>query len=166
MHTYARPLATTLQPCHDNRMKRTPLRRKTPLRNRKPIQRTTRINPRRKRPRTEEELGHLARIHYLTCCVANTRCNGPIEAHHLTGNKSSNRKASDFETIPLCRAHHCEGGFGVAVHAGVRTWEANHGTQRDLLDITRIMLALVFPEWCEYTGTRKTLDIPQASTLP
>lgn len=29
--------------------------------------------------------------------------------------------------------HHRTGGYGVAIHAGQKTWEKRYGTQRDLL---------------------------------
>jgi hypothetical protein len=121
-------------------MKRTPLRR-------------TRLKQKPKRPRTPEEKGHMGRVAELACCIANQHCRGHVEVHHLTGGKSQNQKNSDFETIPLCLAHHKEGGHGVALHAGVETWEAIHGTQDFHLQVTRIVLAKTSPSWCVFTGT-------------
>jgi hypothetical protein len=43
-------------------------------------------------------------------------------------------KASNYDTIPLCASHHRTGGFGVAIHAGQKTWEKKFGYQRDLLN--------------------------------
>jgi hypothetical protein len=44
------------------------------------------------------------------------------------------RKASNYETIPLCPYHHRLGPFGEAVHNGTRTFEAKYGAQREMLE--------------------------------
>jgi hypothetical protein len=64
----------------------------------------------------------------LLPCAACGR-HGPSNAHHRNC-KTMGRKASDFETIPLCDEHHVSGGPGVAVHAGARAWRWN---EADLL---------------------------------
>lgn len=51
------------------------------------------------------------------------------------------RKASDFQTIPLCPRHHTDGGFGIAFHAGKKTWQATYGTERELLSLTYRLLS-------------------------
>lgn len=95
----------------------------------------------------------MGRVAELACCIANQDCRGRIEVHHLTGGKSQNQKNSDFETIPLCQAHHKEGRNGIALHAGVETWEGLYGTQEYHLQVTRIVLAKTSPSWCVFTGT-------------
>lgn len=52
------------------------------------------------------------------------------------------RRASHYDTIPLCARHHRTGGHGVAVHAGTRTWESIFGKQTALLARTRKMLGV------------------------
>ena len=120
-------------------MKRTPLKR-------------TAMKRKPKAPPTWQEQAHVDRVRGLACCIANNHCQGIVHAHHLTGGKSQNRKNSDFQTIPLCQNHHQDGGLGIALHAGVMTWEANHGTQEHWLNVTRLVLAKTSPEWCVFTG--------------
>ena len=85
--------------------------------------------------KTKEEQVWLNRVAELGCII----CGAPAEIHHI-GNGTMGKKASNFEVIPLCHVHHRTGGLGVAVHAGRRTWEANHGTERELLEKTRQMI--------------------------
>jgi hypothetical protein len=54
----------------------------------------------------------------------------PVETRHLTGAAMA-LKASNYDTLPLCAMHHRTGGFGVAIHAGQKTWEKKFGYQRD-----------------------------------
>jgi hypothetical protein len=42
-------------------------------------------------------------------------------------------RAPHLLTIPLCPYHHQTGPFGEAVHNGKRTFEANFGTEQELL---------------------------------
>lgn len=46
------------------------------------------------------------------------------------------QKASHYDTIPLCEAHHQTSGN--AIHLmGMRPWEAKYGTQRELIESTK-----------------------------
>ena len=65
----------------------------------------------------------------LGCVV----CQSPTEIHHLTG-AGMGRKAPHHESFGLCANHHRHGGLGVAIHAGVKTWEKKFGYQRELLE--------------------------------
>ena len=84
---------------------------------------------------TASDLRHFNAVASLGCII----CQKPAEIHHINsggmGMKSGNR-----EVIPLCHEHHRTGGHGVAVHAGKRTWEANFGTERELLERVRDIL--------------------------
>lgn len=66
------------------------------------------------------------RVVALGCIV----CGSPAEVHHLTGDSGIGQKSR--RVLPLCPPHHRTGGYGVALHAGVRGWEARHGEQIDL----------------------------------
>ena len=79
----------------------------------------------------------LARIGCIVC-RGYGRYGVPAEVHHLTGIKyrATGKKADDAHTIPLCPHHHRLGPFGEAVHNGVKTFEAIHGTQEHLLAVT------------------------------
>jgi len=106
----------------------------------------------------------MLRVKCLGCRVGNYQCRGVVEAHHLIGleYRGGSQKASDYETIGLCEAHH-NGGIhaasihGITLHAGVQTWEKNFNTQEFHLDVTRIALNLAFPDWCPMTGQRRYL---------
>jgi len=54
----------------------------------------------------------------------------PAAIHHIAGRT---KKGAHKKTIPLCGLHHQNGGYGVALHAGLKKWESLYGTQQDLL---------------------------------
>jgi len=154
-------------------MKRTELKRKTPLRAKKPMRqrRPVRVASMDDGPlpprKTEQEIGHMGRVATLPCCISDQKCKGRITVHHLVGvkYKGMGQKASDFETIPLCEAHHQDGGPGVALHAGVQTWEQNYGTQEYHLQVTRLVLAQTSPDYCVLTGERLRTPKDQISLI-
>jgi hypothetical protein len=86
----------------------------------------------KKRAATSEEKKHMDAVAALGCivCSDNGYPRTPACIHHV-GNQGI--RASHYETIPLCPTHHQWGGFGVAIHDGRKTWEANFGTERGLL---------------------------------
>jgi len=81
---------------------------------------------------------HLARVAALGCVVCRNMGYGatPAEIHHIRTGQGLKR-ASHFETIPLCHAHHRTGGYGVAFHAGAGAWQAAYGSELDLLEQVR-----------------------------
>lgn len=81
-----------------------------------------------KRP-TKKEREHMSRVAALGCLI----CQRPAQIHHIRAGQGMGQRASHFETIPLCPQHHQDGGYGVALHSGQRTWEEIHGTERELL---------------------------------
>lgn len=82
-----------------------------------------------RRKTTKAERAHLARVQALGCLI----CQRPAQIHHIRANQGMGQRASNYEVIPLCPAHHQDGGHGVAIHAGLKTWESIHGTERELL---------------------------------
>lgn len=78
----------------------------------------------------------IARVVALGCVV----CKREAEYHHILKGKAMGKKASHFEGIPLCPDHHRNGGHGVAIHSGVKTWEAKFGTESEHLERIRAML--------------------------
>lgn len=42
-------------------------------------------------------------------------------------------KASNKLVIPLCPNCHRNGGYGVALHAGIKGWEEYHNTSEEIL---------------------------------
>jgi hypothetical protein len=89
-----------------------------------------------KRP-TKKEREHLSRVKELGCLI----CNRPAEIHHLRTGQGMGQRASHYNTIPLCPEHHRTGGYGVAIHAGQKTFEAQNGTEIELLRLTLEKLA-------------------------
>ena len=82
----------------------------------------------------KSEKEHLNKVASMGCVVCINLGYGPspAEVHHI-GNGTMGKRASNFEVIPLCAQHHRLGGYGVAVHAGRKTWEQNFGTEKELL---------------------------------
>lgn len=85
------------------------------------------------------EREHLSKVVALGCVVCRNEGFGPTEAeiHHLRSGMGMGQRNDNFSVLPLCPAHHRLGGIGKAFHAGRRTWEANFGTERDLLEQVR-----------------------------
>lgn len=94
---------------------------------------------------TTAERKHLAAVASLGCIVCRNLGlgdTGPNTAiHHIRHQVGMGRRASHFETLPLCPAHHQTGGHGVAIHAGKETWERLYGTEVELLEQVRGLLA-------------------------
>ena len=86
------------------------------------------------KPATAKEKRHLNKIASMGCivCVNLEHGETPAEIHHI-GNGTMGKRASNYEVIPLCHIHHMAGGYGVAVHAGRESFEANFGTEQELL---------------------------------
>lgn len=94
---------------------------------------------------------HLARVGVMQCILADKwghECKGKTDCHHPIGIewRGMSQKADDECVIPLCHfAHHQFGKF--AIHQmGKRPWEERYGSQAELLEKTRAILA------CGYTG--------------
>lgn len=89
-----------------------------------------------KKRATKAERDHMGRVAALGCII----CGLPASVHHITTGVGMGQRASHYETIPLCRFHHQDGGHGVAIHAGKKTWEAKFGTELALLEKVRGIL--------------------------
>lgn len=92
---------------------------------------------------TAKEKRHMNRVAEMGCCVCVLLGHGetPAEIHHI-GNGTMAKRASNYEVIPLCHIHHRTGGNGVAVHSGRKSFEANFGTEQELLEQTNRWLNL------------------------
>ena len=66
---------------------------------------------------------HLQDVRELGCII----CGAPANAHHPTSLRGDT-KAPDELAIPLCPDHHQHGGQGIAIHAGIKTFEMVHDT--------------------------------------
>jgi hypothetical protein len=83
---------------------------------------------------TKKEKIHMHKVVSLGCIVCNNNGfpDSPAELHHIS-NGAMGMKASHYEVIPLCHAHHRTGGFGIAIHAGIRVWQEYFGDEEELL---------------------------------
>ena len=90
---------------------------------------------------SSKEIKHYNKIFNLGCCVCRNEfgLHSEPELHHI-GNGTMGKRASNLEVIPLCFLHHRGGGIGVAIHAGRKSFEANFGTERELLAQTLELL--------------------------
>ena len=83
---------------------------------------------------TVAEQRHADRVADLGCWVCRvhlgvfTKC----EIHHIKSGVVGIGRRSKL-IIGLCPIHHRLGGHGVALHAGVKTWEARFGRQIDMV---------------------------------
>lgn len=84
----------------------------------------------KKKPANKAEKIHMAKVALLGCIICG---NNQVVLHHITTTRGFGAKATNFEVLPLCYLHHDGGKAGVAVHAGVKTWESKFGTQLSLL---------------------------------
>ena len=87
---------------------------------------------------TAAEKRHMAAVSALGCCVCRRSGYGatPAHVHHIRTGIGMGRRASDFETIPLCPEHH-QGNTGI--HGmGRKAFERKYNvTELQLLDETR-----------------------------
>jgi hypothetical protein len=81
-------------------------------------------------------LEHMERVKMLPCAVCGAAA--PSDAHHVIHDRYSRRKASDFQTIPLCKAHHQDGPL--AIHNGKARWREEYGADWSYLPWVEKML--------------------------
>lgn len=87
-------------------------------------------------------LGRISRIGCIVCRNLGYETDGQeVSVHHLRDCVGLSQRANDLDTIPLCPPHHQVGGYGVAIHAGKQAWEANFGTERELLEQVRAIVS-------------------------
>lgn len=93
---------------------------------------------------TKAEKKHMDRVAELGCIVCmNLGTPGtPASIHHIRTGKGRSQRATHFEVLPLCPFHHQQGGYGNAIHAGQKAWEANFGTELELLEQVRCELGV------------------------
>lgn len=89
------------------------------------------------------ENDHIARVVGMGCivCVNLEYGETPAVPHHI-GNSSMGMKSTNYEVIPLCPHHHNQGPVGESVHSGRESFEANFGTEQELLLQTLQWLSL------------------------
>lgn len=85
------------------------------------------------------EREHIAKVVALGCCVCRSLGHSATEAeaHHIKAGTHGTR-ATHYQVIPLCPNHHRNGGHGVAIHAGRKTWEQKYGLEAWFLERTLV----------------------------
>lgn len=76
---------------------------------------------------------HLFRVKQLPCVICLRL--GPSDAHHVICGRYGSSKASDFEVIPLCKAHHQDGPD--AIHNGKASWVEKYGSDYGYLPLVK-----------------------------
>ncbi|WP_331708649.1 Ref family recombination enhancement nuclease [Pandoraea sputorum] len=128
------------------------LTRKKPLRSVTMLKRSPfKTKPRKRAKKAERE--HMGVIAGLCCIVCRNLGYGesPAEVHHVRFLAGGGQRSGHTDTIPLCPAHHREGGYGIAFHAGPAEFQRRYGTEAELLEQTRLetahrIFASVVPE--------------------
>jgi hypothetical protein len=100
-------------------VKRSPLARKTPLR------------PKAKRHKPGAKC-HMAKVAQLPCIIC---ASWPVQVHHCIHDRYGTRKASDFDTIPLCPPCHRK------LHSDKTAWREAHGPDYGFLEVVRALVA-------------------------
>lgn len=86
---------------------------------------------------TARAMAHLARVKALPCVICWKP--GPSDARHVFHGRYGSRKASDFETIPLCKSHHQDGPD--AIHNDKAGWADRYGFDYEFLPVVQDLLA-------------------------
>jgi hypothetical protein len=103
-----------------------------------------------KKAATKKEREHMGRVASLCCII----CGQAATVHHINA-RGMGMRSSHFETIGLCPKHHQYGPFGHAVHNGLKTFEANYGTEAELLEKVRRKLETRYPQFNPINGEQK-----------
>lgn len=77
---------------------------------------------------------HMALVAQCPCVICGA---WPVTVHHCISGRFGQRKASDFDTIPLC--WHCHQG-PEGIHASKEAWEALHGPDTGFMQIVAAMI--------------------------
>lgn len=84
---------------------------------------------------TAEAKAYMAEVAKLPCVICGA---WPVEVHHVISGRYSQRKASDFDTIPLCRWDHTQGPY--SIHRNKTAWQNRHGMDTDYLEAVKKQL--------------------------
>lgn len=116
-------------------LKRTPMKRRAEAKPRRTTPPKVKDTPRPRVTTTAQAKAHMGRVAELGCRVCANAGYGftLCEVHHVRCFAGAGQRSSDFHTIGLCPIHHRLGGSGVAVHAGIQSFERANGTERELL---------------------------------
>lgn len=91
---------------------------------------------------TKAERQHYDKLSQIGCIVCQREGLGYTmpHIHHIRHGVGMAQRSHYLLAIPLCPLHHQNGGHGVALHAGQKTFEAKYGTESELLAHTTKIL--------------------------
>lgn len=87
---------------------------------------------------TRKEKDYLRDVAQLSCiaCRINNQTTTPVEVHHQRSGIGLGRKASHFDTMPLCPLHHRFSNYD-SVHLAPETFRKLYGRESDLVKQTQ-----------------------------
>lgn len=93
---------------------------------------------------TKTERQHLNKVAALGCiaCYQQGTPGTPAEIHHPRAGTGAGRRASHFDALPLCPAHH-RGTAGLSVpsiHGSKNAFIEAFGTEAELLELTKTLI--------------------------
>lgn len=93
---------------------------------------------------TKDEKAYLSKVAALGCvaCFLQDTPGTPAEIHHIRAGKGKGQRASNYEVIGLCPAHH-RGTMHPqvpSIHMAKRAFIAQFGTEQDLLQQVRRLI--------------------------
>ena len=88
---------------------------------------------------TKAEKEHNKKLVSVGCIVCLKLGHGysQPEIHHLRNGVGMGQRNGYKKAIPLCHTHHRTGEYGISFHAGKQAFEANFGTELELLQATQ-----------------------------
>jgi len=115
-------------------MKRSSIKRKSALRQVSAKKKAHNVSDKGKAGRL-----HMGGIASKPCCICEAFQMEQLsrtQVHHCIHGRGGNRKASDFDTIPLCEGHH-QGLLDtskIPLHSKPENWRANYGVDTNWLE--------------------------------
>lgn len=90
----------------------------------------------------KDEKKHYEKLSQIGCIVCLNLGFGysAPHIHHIRHGTGMGLKSHWSLAIPLCPLHHQHGGYGIALHAGQKTFETKFGTEEELLEKTLALL--------------------------
>jgi hypothetical protein len=90
----------------------------------------------------KDERKHYEKLSQIGCIVCRNLGFGYSQPHihHIRHGAGAGQKSHWSCAIPLCPMHHQNGGYGIALHAGQKTFEKKYGTESQLLQQTLELL--------------------------
>ena len=92
--------------------------------------------------KTKAEKMHMNKVASLGCiaCFSMGYEDSPAEIHHTRSRAGAGQRSSHYDVIPLCARHHRIDKN--AIHQSKVNFEADFGSEEDLLMIVNVMLGI------------------------